>query len=285
MVLIVPLGSGGHVLGYGGEVSSPATSNLQSMTAASREKRLRHHDITANEEENELMEIEESEQDREHVSHSDESDSGSDDGDENDPGNHNPQLFPPPPRNIGLPPAFGRQRGRLPWGPRHFPGLGGGSDDDDDDEMFEGQGHRLGGKEVPPRVGDLQMSEIKMHNAGMLHIVYVCVLSLSLSTWSLNNSAYTFLSLSFPSPPTARAAAIRRATDVAANSSQTTPIHHLLAVPSLENLCTKFLLSSSRSHGFPSCASLTPMVAQRLLTSLMEEKRLNSRVLASFHGW
>ena len=105
------------------------------------------------------MEIEESGQDKEHVersdSHSDESDSGSDDNDENAPGNHNRQLFPPPPRNIGLPPVFGRQRGRLPWGPRQFQDLGGGSDDDDDDEMFEGEGCRLGGKEAPPRLGDL----------------------------------------------------------------------------------------------------------------------------------
>ena len=201
----MPLGSGGHVLGYGGEASSPATSSLQSTTAASREKPLHHHDITANEEENELMEIEESEPDREHIAHSDDSDSGSDDNDEDDPGNHNPQLFPPPPRNIGLPPAFGRQRGRLPWGPRQFPGLGGGSDDDDD-EMFEGQGHRLGGKEAPPRVGDLQMSEIKMHNAGMF--TRMCVYSLflflslseSLSTWRvclIQLTEYTDQSLFF----------------------------------------------------------------------------------------
>ena len=83
----------------------------------------------------------------------------------------------------------------------------------------------------------------------------------------------------------ARVAAINRVTAMATGSSQTTPTHLLLTVPSLESLCTKFLISSSRSHGFPSCASLIPMVAQRLLSSLMEEKRLNSRVLASFHGW
>ena len=134
--------------------------------SASRDKPLHHRDVTTKEEENELMEIEESGQDKEHVersdSHSDESDSGSDDNDEN---NH--QLFPPLPGNIGLPPAFGRQRGRLPWGPRQFQGLGGGSDDDDDDEMFEGEGHRLGGKEAPPRLGDLQLGDMKMHNAGM----------------------------------------------------------------------------------------------------------------------
>ena len=187
---IVPLGSGGHVLGYGGEASSLATSSLQSTTAASREKPVHHH-----EEENELMEIEESEPDREHIAHSDDSDSDSDDNDEDDPGNHNPPLFPPPPRNIGLPPAFGQQRGRLPWGPRQFQGLGGGSDDDDD-EMFEGQGHRLGGKEVPPRVGDLQMSEIKMHNAGMFTRMCVYSLSLPLPLLSLSLSLSLSESLS-----------------------------------------------------------------------------------------
>ena len=112
------------------------------------------------------MEIEESGQDKERSDlHSDDSDSDLDDDDENAPDN---QLFLPPLRNIGLPPAFGRQRGRLPWGPRQFQGLGGGSDDDDDDdEMFEGGGHRLGGKEVTPRLGDLQLGDIRMHDAGM----------------------------------------------------------------------------------------------------------------------
>ena len=65
-------------------------------------------------------------------------------------------------------------------------------------------------------------------------------------------------------------------------AAQTTPSHFLLAVPSLETLYTRFLISSSRSHGFPSCASLTPMVAQ---SSLMEEKRLNSQVLAMQLPW
>ena len=165
--------SGGHVLGYGGEATSPASSNPLSMAAGpSRGGPLRHHDVTTKEEESELMEIEESRQDREHVdSHSDDSDSGSDDSDENAPDNQNRQLFPPPVGNIGLPPGFGQPRGRPPWGrgrgPRQFPGLGGGGDDDDDDEMFEGGGHRLGGKEVPPKLGDLQLGEIRMHDAGM----------------------------------------------------------------------------------------------------------------------
>ena len=61
---------------------------------------------------------------------------------------------------------------------------GGGSDDEDDDEMFEGQGHRLGGKEVPPKLGDLQLGEIRMHDAGM------CSLFLSLSP-----SLYKFLNV------------------------------------------------------------------------------------------
>ena len=68
-------------------------------------------------------------------------------------------------------------------------------------------------------------------------------------------------------------------------SPQSQVSSHLLGVPSLERLCTRFLISSSRGKDFPSCASLTPLVAQRLLGSLMQEKRLNSRVLASFHGW
>ena len=125
------------------------------------------------------MEIEESGQNKEQSnSHSDDSDSGSDDDDENAPDNQNRQIFPPPLRNMGLPPAFGQWGGMLPWGrgPRQFQGLGGGGndDDDDDDDIFEGQGHRLGGKEVPPRMGDLQLGEIRMHDAGE------CSLSLSL---------------------------------------------------------------------------------------------------------
>ena len=67
-----------------------------------------------------------------------------------------------------FPPAFSQHGGRLPWGrgPRQFRGLGGGGNDDDDYDMFEGQGHHLGGKEVPPRMGDLQLGEIRMHDAG-----------------------------------------------------------------------------------------------------------------------
>ena len=108
------------------------------------------------------MDTEESERNREEeMSHSDDSSS---DSDEEGPGPLNPAMIPPIPGNMGLPPAFGR-RGRPPWGLRlpHFPGLGG---DDDDDEMFEGQGHRLGGKDVPPIAGDLQISELKMHASG-----------------------------------------------------------------------------------------------------------------------
>ena len=171
------LGSGGHVLGYGGEATSSATS---STAATARGQPLHHHDVTTKEEEeeeNELMEIGESGQNKEQSnSHSDDSDSGSDDDDENAPDNQNHQMFPPPLRNVGLPPGFGQRGARLPWGrgPRQFQGLGGGGDDDDDDDMFEGQGHRLGGKEDPPRVGDLQLGEIKMHDAGM------CMWSLSL---------------------------------------------------------------------------------------------------------
>ena len=175
------VGSGGHVLGYGGEATSSASTNPLSVAAASATSKgepLHHSDVTTKEEENELMEIDDLKQDRE-LLHSDDSDSDSDD-DENAPGNQNHPMFPPPPRNVGLPQAFGRRRGRLPWGRGpiggQFPGLGGGSDDEDDDEMFEGQGHRLGGKEVPPKLGDLQLGEIRMHDAGMFS------LSLSLCT-------------------------------------------------------------------------------------------------------
>ena len=87
-----------------------------------------------------------------------------------------------------------------------------------------------------------------------------------------------------PHPPVARAAAIKRATGTS-TSHQATPTHSLHSVPMLEALCTRLLVSVSRSHDFPSCSSLTPMVAQRLLSSFMKEKRLNSKVLASFHGW
>ena len=126
------------------------------------------------------MEVDESGQNGECAkrsnSHSSNSDSGSDD-EESAPGNHNHQLFPPPPRNVGLPLGFGQQRGRLPFVPRQIHGLGGGSDDDD--EMIEGGGHRLGGKEVPPIVGDLQMNNIRMHDAGKCIFIILCSLSLS----------------------------------------------------------------------------------------------------------
>ena len=119
-----------------------------------------------------------------------------------------------------------------------------------------------------------------------LHLLFSLSLSLymELNPSSRICSQRNILFLSFLYHFIARTAAIKRATTKTTDSSQATPTNHLLAVPSLESLCTKFLISSSRSHGFPSCASLTPMVAQRLLSSLMEEKRLNSRVLASFHG-
>ena len=108
-------------------------------------KPLSHRDVAAGME-NELMETEESEWNREEeLSHSDDS-SSDEEG--------------PVPGNVGLPPAFGRRR-RPPWVPH--PGLG---DDDDDDEIFEGEGHRLGGKEVPPIAGDVLIPELKMHASG-----------------------------------------------------------------------------------------------------------------------
>ena len=142
-------GSGGYVLGYG-DKGGPSRAE---------DKPLHHRDVTSNMG-NELMDIGEPEGDQEVMERSD--DSGSD-SDEDDPGNRNLPLIPPMPGNIGLPHGFGR-RGRPPWGPRQFPGLGG--DDDDDDEMFEGEGHRLGGKEAPPTVGDLQMPQLKMRASG-----------------------------------------------------------------------------------------------------------------------
>lgn len=141
------VGSGGHVLGYG------------DATGTSRDNKGKPSSLAADME-NELMDIEESERNREEeMSHSDDSSS---DSDEEGPGHINPPMIPPMPGNMGFPPAFGL-RGRPPWGPRlqQFPGLG-----DDDDEMFEGEGHRLGGKEVPPIAGDLQIPGLKMHGSG-----------------------------------------------------------------------------------------------------------------------
>ena len=157
--------SGGHVLGYGDGTagrgvlpfSTPASSNDD------RGKPLRHDDVAVSME-NELMEVEESEQDRQPAdrenAHSDDSDSGSDD-DDNDPRNFNHPMFPPPRGNVGLPPGFG-PRGRAPQRPPWFQGLGGRGDDD----MFEGQGHRLGGKEAPPIVGDVLISDQRMQISG-----------------------------------------------------------------------------------------------------------------------
>ena len=142
------------------ERGAAATSNV-------RDKPLHHRDVISNVG-NELMEVEESEQDLEQnehkMSHSDNSDTSSDDDndDENDPGNFNHPLLLPPPGNIGFPHGIGA-RGRPPWGPRQLPGLGGG---DSDDEMFEGEGHRLGGKDVAPMVGDLLISNQRMQASG-----------------------------------------------------------------------------------------------------------------------
>ena len=57
------VGSGGHVLGYGGEATSSASTNPPSAAAAiatSKGEPLHHSDVTTKEEENELMEIDDS---------------------------------------------------------------------------------------------------------------------------------------------------------------------------------------------------------------------------------
>ena len=114
------------------------------------------------------MEVGEQEQDLEQnkheMSHCDNSDTSSDDDndDDNDPGNFNP-LLPSSPGNIGFPHGIGA-RGRPPWGSRRFPGLMRGGDSDD--EMFEGEGHRLGGKDVAPMVGYLLISNQRMQASG-----------------------------------------------------------------------------------------------------------------------
>ena len=146
------------------------------------------------------MEIEESEQDREsiegHMSQSDDSDTGSDEDDQNAPDNHDHPLFPAPPMNIGLPQGFGR-RGRVPRGLGQFQGLGGGLGGicADDDELFEGEGHRLGGKEVLPMLGDIQISGKKMHDASTVSIttnmymyIYFCTLYTHIHSLSLSLS-------------------------------------------------------------------------------------------------
>lgn len=138
-------------------------------TEASRDNKgepLGHHDVAVGME-NEFMEAGESEWNRENEEMS-QSDDSSSDSDEEGPDHLNPPMIPPMPGNLGLPPAFGRRR-RPPWVPQL--GLG----DDDDDELFEGEGHRLGGKEVPPIAGDLLISELKMHASGN-GICDICVL-------------------------------------------------------------------------------------------------------------
>jgi len=65
-----------------------------------------------------------------------------------------------------------------------------------------------------------------------------------------------------------------------------TPAPYLhAAIPSLETLCTRAVVGWSTSYGIPSCSSLTPLAAQRLLGALMEAKRLHPKIFAAFYGW
>ena len=156
------IGSGGHVLGYGdGSVSDRRRPHTTAATSDHRDESGGAANV-----ENELMEIEESGLDREEMSHSDNSDSGSDEDDHNQLGNRNHPFLPPVPMGVGNPPPGAGQRGRVPWGLPQFDRRARRWGGDDDDEMFEGEGHRLGGKEVTPIVGDLQIGDYNTHASG-----------------------------------------------------------------------------------------------------------------------
>ena len=85
---------------------------------------------------------------------------------------------------------------------------------------------------------------------------------------------------------TARAAAHRRVlppSQPACSSDHTfSPSHHFL---SLATLCTRVVILHSSRYGMPSCSHVSPVLAQRLLSALKKEKKLNSKTLTAFYGW
>ena len=117
----------------------------------------------------EAMETEEREPDQQNkmLSHSDPSDDDDDD-DDDDPSDQQPPLnFPALPPNLGLfgrnmPPPLPQPRRNVHFAPPMMPPFMGG----DEDELFGGEGHRLGGKEVPMAFGDPQMQVEMQQNTG-----------------------------------------------------------------------------------------------------------------------
>ena len=63
------------------------------------------------------------------------------------------------------------------------------------------------------------------------------------------------------------------------------PSSHAHSALSLETLCTRVLVSHSSKYGMPSCSSLPPVLAQRLIDALKHEKKLNSKTLLAFYKW
>ena len=75
--------------------------------------------------------------------------------------------------------------------------------------------------------------------------------------------------------PLAKKAAIQRgmATPIA---TPTTTSSLTLSPPTLESMCMHVLVLQSTKYGMPSCSSLSPLLAQKLMAALRQEKRLNS---------
>ncbi len=79
----------------------------------------------------------------------------------------------------------------------------------------------------------------------------------------------------------AEAAAVQREGVVASGPAPS----HTPSPLSLETLCTRVLVSHSSKYGMPSCAGLSPLLAQRLMAALKQDKKLNSKTLMAFYKW
>ena len=80
-------------------------------------------------------------------------------------------------------------------------------------------------------------------------------------------------------------AALRRSAQASPKLPTGPPPSHTHQLPSLTVSCIRVLVSHSNHYGMPSCASISPMLAQRLLAALKTAKKLNSKTLAAFYGW
>jgi hypothetical protein len=108
---------------------------------------------------------------------------------------------------------------------------------------FEGEGHRLGGRNIPMKFGDPQ---------------------------SISEHVTT----------TARAAAEKRAQIISKLDDEKVKLSP--DVPTLEVICLRYLSRLSSVNCLPNCSNLPPRAAQRLLMSLKETKQLHPKTLNVF---